>query len=273
MIVPIVLGMMCRTTMRLPAAAHDPHGLHVLADAQRQRLTAHEPRGHEPRREADDEDQDRERRVEDHGQRDQQEEQRDREQHVDDPHHQRVDPAAEEAGDRAEQDADHRGDHRRCEPDLERHLAAVHEPAEDVEAGAVGAERVLPARGRVLGREEQRGLRVGLVGVVQERADPAEQHDEDDHADADHGEPVLDEDPERAGRPSPPLEPRFTARTAAGRRRRKARCRSGARRRKAATHSGSSGRRPHRGCRPAAIRAPSRPPRRTSSRAGAARRR
>ena len=66
--------------------------------------------------------------------------------------------------------ADDRGDRRGGEADLERDLAAVHDPAEDVEAGLVGAEQV-PALGRrVLVGEEQGVLGAGLVRVVEERA-------------------------------------------------------------------------------------------------------
>ncbi len=54
----------------------------------------------------------------------------------------RVDEAADEAGDGAVEGSDHDRDHRGEGADLERRLAADHDPAELVEAVLVGAERM-----------------------------------------------------------------------------------------------------------------------------------
>ena len=85
-------------------------------------------------------------------------------------------------GDRAEQHTDDRGDRGCGEPDLERDLTPVHDPAEHVEAALVRAEQVGRARRRVLRREEEGVLGAALVRVVEDGAHEAEEH----HADDDH---------------------------------------------------------------------------------------
>ena len=150
MIVPMLFGMMWRTTMRVAAAAHHPHRLYVLPHPERQRLPPDESCGDQPRDEGDDEDEDDEGRAEDRRQDDGQEEHRDRQEGVDDPHQEGVDPGAEEARDRPVEGAEDRGDGGRCESDEQRHLPPVHQATEDVEAARVGAERMSVARRRIV---------------------------------------------------------------------------------------------------------------------------
>jgi hypothetical protein len=92
------------------------------------------------------------------------------------------------ARDRAPDRADDRGHHRDRERDLQRALRAAQHPGELVVAEVVGAEGVL-ARGRH--RVVRRDVRV-LV-VPERAADEGEQHDGDQHEDADHGQFVLQE--------------------------------------------------------------------------------
>ena len=102
---------------------------------------------------------------------------RDRQQDVDEPHHHAVDEPGRQTRDRTPQGADHRRDRRREEADLERRLAAQHDPAELVEAVVVGPEQVRAARRQVGGQR----VDDGLVGVVDERPDEAEQDEEHEH--------------------------------------------------------------------------------------------
>jgi hypothetical protein len=75
------------------------------------------------------------------------------------------------------------------EADLQGGLAALHDPAELVEPLTVGTEQVRPGRGQV--REQIVG--VDLVGVVDGRSEETEEHEEDQYAEADHGQPVAHE--------------------------------------------------------------------------------
>src|SRR5579863_8814832 len=188
------------------SAAHRLDGLHVLTRPQRERLTADETCRDQPADSGDHEDEQWLRAVEDRDERDQEEEHRHRQHDVDDAHHRRVEPPADVARHGSPDDADHRRNERGEQPDRERGLATVHEAAEDVEAGFLRAERMAGrARWQVLWRDQGRGL-CGLVRVVEERGDPAEQDHEDDEGEADDGELVLEEDPrdladDAAGRP------------------------------------------------------------------------
>ena len=103
------------------------------------------------------------------------EEERNRQQDVDEAHQHRVDEAAGEPGERSVERPDHRRDERGEEADLERRLAAEHDPAELVEAVVVGAEQVAAARRGSLSS----GFVSTLVRVVDERPDEAEEHEED----------------------------------------------------------------------------------------------
>ena len=85
--------------------------------------------------------------------------------------------------------ADDGRDERREEADRERRLAALHDPAELVKAGLVGAERMSAARRQIGGSEVRRRL----VGVVDERSEEAEEEEEDDDPDTDDRELVVHE--------------------------------------------------------------------------------
>ena len=120
---------------------------------------------------------------------------------VDDAHHHRVDDSAEEPRDGAPDHSDHGRHDGGCEADLERGLPGLHQPAQDVEAVPVGAERVLGTRWQREGIQ----VRVLLVRVVEERAQETEaRHENEDH-DADKGELVLQEDPEDEASDAPGL--------------------------------------------------------------------
>ncbi len=122
-----------------------------------------------------------------HDQHDEQE--RHGQQDVDDTHHDGVDDAADQAGHGAPQGADDAGDEGGQEADLQRGLATEHDPAEDVEAVVIGAEgvaRLGPHVGVVQ-------VRNGLLGVVEHRAQEAEQHEEHQDADTGHRQLVAGE--------------------------------------------------------------------------------
>ena len=216
MIVPIVFGMMWRSTIRAVAAAHHAHGQHVLAHAQRQRLAAHEPGRHEPGREADHEDQDRRATG---GRSPRARSRRKRIGTESSTSTMRIISASTQPPKKPEiapyEHADDRGDRRCGEADLERDLAAVHDPAEDVEAALVGAEQVAPSSaarsassraarsgcwsgscGRRSGRRSRRAPTTTMI------------------TSADDGEPVLGEDVDELRAEPPPID----AALAAGRR-------------------------------------------------------
>src|SRR5215831_718621 len=165
------------------------HGLDVLSRPQGQRLAADEPGHTEPVEHGDDEDHGQSVRMEDHRQDDQHHDVGDRQARVDYAHHERVDRAADEAGEspvkRAEQYRHDRGG----DADLDRGLAGDHQPPEHVIADVVAAEG-MAGRGRA-----QHVLEVGvyLVGVVDQRADVAEQDHEQNHTQAGQRELVLPE--------------------------------------------------------------------------------
>ncbi len=127
-----------------------------------------------------------------HDQHDEQE--RNGQEDVDDAHHRRVDNAAGQPGDRTPQHADHDADGRGGEPDLERGLAALHQQGELVEALVVGPEREARACG---GRSVWTQVGVDGVAVIEERAEEAEHHEEQQDPDSDYGELVLRELAER----------------------------------------------------------------------------
>src|SRR6185437_11747075 len=179
------------------AAADDLDRLHVLPGAQAQRLTADQPGHAEPVEHRDDEDHDERARAEDHRQDDDDHDVRDREAGVDDAHQERVDRTADEPGEGSVQGADEDRHDSGGDPDLQGGLAADHQPADLVIAEVVAAEQVLSAR-RAQGLAQ---VRVYLIGVVDVRAHEAEQHHEDDHAEADQRELVLGED-----LPAPPQQ-------------------------------------------------------------------
>jgi hypothetical protein len=121
---------------------------------------------------------------------------------IDNSHHEGVDPAADESRQRAVDDPDDRGHDGGGESDNQRSLATKHEAAQHVESGVVGAERGTLARWGVL-RGAERRLGIGLIRVVQQRSDEAEDDEEDDDEQSDDGQFVLDEDPKDLSPHSP----------------------------------------------------------------------
>ena len=77
------------------------------------------------------------------GHREREDQRRKRQQHVHAADHQRFEPAAEIAGEHAERAAERKADHRREQPDRQRHPRAEDQPGEFVAAEPVGAEPVL----------------------------------------------------------------------------------------------------------------------------------
>ena len=77
-----------------------------------------------------------------------------RDHHVDDSHHDRVDLAAEVAGDRPDDDPHDEGDCGRHDADEQIEVGGVDDPRGDISAEVVRPERVLPAR-RLQGRAER----------------------------------------------------------------------------------------------------------------------
>ena len=91
---------------------------------------------------------------------------------VDDPHHDRVDAAAGEAGDRARQRADDRGEQAAARPTSSDDLAADHQPAEHGRSRG----RRCRAGGRAPGERLPSSRSVWTWSVVvEERPDEAEQ--------------------------------------------------------------------------------------------------
>ena len=105
---------------------------------------------------------------------------------------QRVDPAAEEARDRADRDPDQDRDTGGDERDLQRDLRPVDHAGEDVATELVDAERVRGARTGRLAEDVERALRAGAVVVRRVGPGDPEQLDdrprEDGHEDQDHDE-------------------------------------------------------------------------------------
>jgi hypothetical protein len=87
-----------------------------------------------------------------------------------------VDPAPEESGDRAVDDADAHDRDRGGEADLDRDAAAERRAHEEVAAELIRAERVIPARPEV-GRGEVEGIRV-LRAEPRREDHEADQHEE-----------------------------------------------------------------------------------------------
>ncbi len=77
-----------------------------------------------------------------------QEDNRDGQEDVHDAHHDRVHRLAEITGDGPPHDPQERGNNGHGKPDLDRDLAAGHEPAQDVVTIVVGAQHMTTGRGR-----------------------------------------------------------------------------------------------------------------------------
>ncbi len=127
-------------------------GLHVLALPDREDLPAHHPRVDYPRGHPDHDDDVAQARAEHPDHRDGEQDERERELDVGQAHQEVVDPAAEVAGDEADDHAEQARDEHRGEPDHQRDARAEDDAGEDVAPEVIGAERmqapllVLPAR-------------------------------------------------------------------------------------------------------------------------------
>ena len=171
--------------------------LDELLLAQGQDLAAHDARDVGPVDDRDDHDDDGEAGLDEAveaalragaGRRQAEAEEQDREgqHHVDGARQQRVDPAAVEAGQQADDRADEDGDAGRDQGHLERDAGAVDRAREDVAAEAVDAERMLGGRAgrRAEDVERLRALhaRAGRAGDLddqrREDRDEDQQHDE-----------------------------------------------------------------------------------------------
>src|SRR6202044_70886 len=91
------------------------------------------------------------------------------------------------------------GEQRDRQGDLQRALAAGHQPAQNVVAVAVGAERVPRTRRQVRGLD----VRVDLIGVVNERAQEAADHEGRDQGQAGQAQAVPGKGPERGPAAAP----------------------------------------------------------------------
>jgi biotin/methionine sulfoxide reductase len=174
------------------AGAHRPGRLDELPRPQREDLTADQPGGIRPRQHGQDRDDDREAEREHAGHDDQQDEGGHGQHGVDDAHHEGVHDPADHSGDRAVEQADQGGRDADGETELERRLAAGHQPAEHVDPVLVGAQRVTGPRRAVLDGQAHRDL----VGVVEQRAHEAEQGQQHDDAGPGHGPSVLQQRPQ-----------------------------------------------------------------------------
>ena len=117
-------------------------GLDEVALAQRERLAPHDSRVGDPTRHAEHENDVREARAEDGEHGDGQHEDGERELDVAQAHQRVVRPAAVVAGEQPEADAQQARDHDGREADDQGDPCTIEEPARDVAAERVGAERV-----------------------------------------------------------------------------------------------------------------------------------
>ncbi len=161
----------------------------------RERLPAHDPRHGQPFEAPDADEQQYRRAAEDHHQDDDEQDVGQRVHDVDEAHHDRVDPAAEIAGDGAVDDADHHRDAGRDGGDEQRHLRALERPRQHVATVLVGAEIVALGPVRRLADPGPVDL---VVGPGQEiRAEIGDQHHRHEHEDGDQRRLVADEAPHR----------------------------------------------------------------------------
>ncbi len=110
-----------------------------------------------------------------------------RELHVGDPHDDRRGPALDEAGEQAEQPADHRGHHHRAHADEEREARAVEHPRQEIAAELIGAERMAGRARRLEARREVRRERIV-------RRQPRRERRDDQHGRvSDEAQPLLHE--------------------------------------------------------------------------------
>jgi uncharacterized membrane protein YccC len=160
------------------ATAERLRRLDVLPGAYREDLAPDQTGRAQPGQRRQEQDDNPQVRREDRHQDEQQDQRGQCEERVDHAHHDHVDDAARPPGDRAVKGADHRGGDRHREAELEGGLAADHQPAKDVVAVTVGAERM--ARPWWLGGAVE--VHRHLVGVVDQRAQETEDDQRQDDA-------------------------------------------------------------------------------------------
>ena len=109
------------------------------------------------------------------------------EEDVGDAHQDGIDPAAGIAGDRADQQADGRGDDGHQHDHVERQPRAVDHARQDIAAKIVGAEPVLGAR-----RQQPRAAQVADHRRIgrQHVGEGGDEQQRDDDRQAEHGQPV-----------------------------------------------------------------------------------
>ena len=202
--------------------ADDARRLHVLLLALDHGRAAHRARVVHPAGEADGEDQHRDGDVvvalgRQRDARHAVDEQRDQDRregklHVGHAHDQRVQPAAEVAGQQSQRYAEDQREKNRGQPDAERDARAVHDGRQDVAALVVGAEEVRALAALDPGRRLERRVQVkrggvervlrGEPGREQRRADTDQRQRGRDHGDRRPaeapGEVVVPESPEES---------------------------------------------------------------------------
>ena len=183
------LGIRCRSTIRDFFAPITVAAWTKSRSAECQHLAADQARGYQPCEQTDDQSHVDDGCVVLGREHEHDQEVWDRQQDVDEAHHRSVGEPGQQTRDRTPQGSDHGREHGRQEADLERRLAAQHDPSELVEAVVVGPQDVRAAR-RLVG-----GQRVadGLVGVVDERPHEAEQQEEQEHRPGNEREAVVGE--------------------------------------------------------------------------------
>jgi hypothetical protein len=159
-------------------------GLDEPALAQRERLAPHDSGVRDPARHAEYENDVEEACSEDREHRDGQHQDGECELHVTQAHQRVVGPAPVVAREQPQRDAQHTGDHDGRQADDQRHARAVEEPARDVAAQRVGAERMLDAApGIPHGRREaiDQAVLDGIRGRQRGRQDRHQHRAADDH--------------------------------------------------------------------------------------------
>lgn len=174
------------------AQAQRVRGLDEFHALQRGDLPAHDARHGEPFHRADGGEEQPQLAAEPHGQQDDEEGERQCIEDVHEPHHERVELAADEPGDGPVEHTDGERHTRRARADHQRDAPAVEQPRELVAPEVVRAEPVLGGR---RGRAEREVLRV--VGVGQ-AGNPRRLADEREHGRS-HAQQAQRGDDERAG--------------------------------------------------------------------------
>jgi hypothetical protein len=165
-------------------------------------------RVYRPCADAEDEHDGREARAQDSDDGERQQDERERHHNVDERRDDPVNPAAEEAGQHAERDADDARDDRRQDADGECEPRSVHQAGGIVAADSVGAERVAP--GAALPDWLLEPVGDATFGIGVRRQDRREDGDEDQNRQDDRAGNRHPEPPEGLH----PLAKRFLARAA-----------------------------------------------------------